>query len=132
MNSIETLVQQLNNSADIAAQISAAEQLATYAEEAQPAIVALIEYCGTDNEDLCSWCTAALESVGPPADEQIEALTELARSTNTNIAFWAVTLLGRAGSAAESARPALIARSEDASDSNVQKRASWALKKIDE
>ena len=129
MDDIANLIEQLTTD-DLAAQIVAAETLAGLAEEAQPAIVALVEHCGSDDEDLCNWCTSALESVGPPSAEQIDQLIPLVSSANTNTAFWAATLLGRAGTLAEPATSALTQRSSDASMPEVQKRAAWALEKI--
>lgn len=127
--SVTNLIEQLESD-QLDAQLSAAETLAGMAEEAQPAIVALVRHCGSDNEDVCNWCTSALEEVGPPTAEQIDDLAELASSTNTNVAFWAATLLGRAGSIAEPATPALAKRSSDDSAPEVQKRAAWALERI--
>lgn len=129
MNTTESLTNQLQSN-DLAEQITAAETLASLAEEAQPAIVPLVQHCGADDEDLCNWCTAALEEVGPPTADQIDELALLAGSANTNVAFWAATLLGRAGPIAETASAVLTQRSKDASASEVQKRAIWALEKI--
>lgn len=128
MNAAETWAKQLQQD-DLPLQVSAAESLAGLAEAAQPAIVALVQYSGSPNEDLCNWCTSALESVGVPTAEQIEDLTLLVHSASDNVAFWAATMLGRAGALATSALPALEQRAGDASP-EVQKRAAWALKQI--
>jgi len=129
MNAIETMLQQLKQT-DLPAQVAAAEALARLGEEAQPAIVALVQHCGSTDEDLCNWCTAALEEVGPPIVEQIDELALLASSASSDVAFWAATLLGRAGSLATSATTILIERSSDPSTPEVQKRAAWALEQI--
>ncbi|MEM8944653.1 MAG: HEAT repeat domain-containing protein [Planctomycetota bacterium] len=130
MEAIKSHIATLDDSSDVAAQVAAAETLSSLAEAAQPAIVSLVKHSGSDNEDLCNWCTSALESIGPPAAGQIEELATLVSSANANVAFWAITLLGRAGNAAGSAKPALVARSEDDSLPEVQQRASWALGKL--
>ena len=130
MNATETLIDQLNQINDLQSQVAAAETLAGLAEAAQPAIVALVQHSGSSDEDLCNWCTAALESSGPPTAEQIDELALLANSANTNVAFWAVTLLGRAGKLAESTTSVLTERSKDDSAPEVQKRATWALERI--
>ena len=44
------------------------------AEGAQPAMVTLVQHCGSADEDLQNWCTAALEGIGPPTTEQIDEL----------------------------------------------------------
>ncbi len=74
-------------------QAAAAESLAALAEEAQPALVALVQTCSSQNESVLNWCTAALEDVGPPELQQIEDLTLLAQSASSDVAYWAVTLL---------------------------------------
>lgn len=127
--SLNDLVQQLQSD-QLTVQIAAAETLAGLAEAAQPAIVALVSQCGSENEDLCNWCTSALEEVGAPTAEQIEALIGQLESENINEAFWAATLLGRAGAMAEPATSVLAKRSADASAPEVQKRAAWALDRI--
>jgi len=127
MSTIETWIQQLQNSTS---QAAAAEALAALGEEAQPAIVALVQHCGSADEAICNWCTSALEAAGPPAAEQIDELALLARSGNSDVAFWAVTLLGRAGSLAKAVEPILSERSADASAPEVQRRAAWALEQI--
>ncbi len=129
MSQIITWIQQLQHS-DPQEQAAAAEALASLGQEAQPAILALVQHCGSADEDLCNWCTAALEEVGPPVAQQIDELALLATSANSNVAFWAVTLLGRSGSLAKTAESILSKRSTDASAPEVQRRAVWALQKI--
>ena len=129
MNVVETRVKQLQGS-DLPSQIDAAESLAGLAEAAQGAIVALVQHCGSADEDLRNWCTAALEVVGPPSAQQIDELALLARSASSDVAFWAATLLGRAGALAKGAVPILTERSSDGSAPEVQRRATWALQQI--
>lgn len=112
---------------DIDGQAAAAEALAALGEAARPAIVALVQVCGSQSEDVRNWCTAALEDVGAPAANQIEDLTLLAKSANSDVAYWAVTLLGRAGGQAASSVPTLIERLSDRSAPPVQQKAAWAL-----
>jgi hypothetical protein len=129
MSTAETLVTQLQES-DMPKKIVAAETLASLAEEGQAAIVALVQHCGSENEDLQNWCTAALEEIGAPTVAQIDELTLLASSANSDVAFWAATLLGRAGPLASSATTTLQERSDDNSAPAVQRRAIWALQQI--
>jgi len=126
---IEQYIAELNQT-DPTRQAAAAQSLAALAEEAQPALVALIQACSSQNESVLSWCTAALEDVGPPELHQIEDLTLLANSANSDVAYWAVTLLGRANDQAASAVPTLIERLTDSSSPSVQRRAAWALGKL--
>ncbi len=129
MSTTATLLKQLH-ATDLPSQVAAAEELARLAEEAQPAIVALVQHCGSMDEDLRNWCTAALEEIGTPSMEQIDELALLASSANTDVAFWAATLLGRAGKLASSATTVLLERSTDNTSPEVQKRAAWALERI--
>ena len=128
-STIQDLIRDLKSSSP-AKQSDAAQQLAGLAEEAQPAIVALVEACGSADEDISNWCTAALESVGPPHSDQLAALIQFANSKQENTAYWAITLLGRAGSAAEAAVPMLEDLLNTAAP-NIKRRVSWALKKIE-
>lgn len=129
MGTPETLVKQLQDG-DLPTQIMAAESLASLAEGAQPAIVALVQHCGSEDEDLRNWSTAALEQIGAPTTEQIDELALLASSANADVAFWAATLLGRAGPLAASATTILKQRSDDSAAPTVQRRAAWALDQI--
>jgi len=126
---IQKYIDELNQS-DPNRQAAAAQSLATMAEAAKPALVALIQACSSQNEAVMNWSTAALEDVGPPELHQIEDLTLLARSAHSDVAYWAVTLLGRAHDQAASAVPVLVERLTDSSAPEVQRRAAWALGKI--
>jgi len=126
---IEQYIAELNQT-DATRQAAAAQSLATLAEEAKPALIALIGACSSQNEAVLNWCTAALEDVGPPELHQIEDLTLLAQSASSDVAYWAVTLLGRAHEQAATAVPVLIERLTDRSAPQVQRRAAWALGKI--
>ena len=130
MSTTDTLLKQLN-ATDLPSQVAAAEELARLAEGARPAIVSLVQHCGSTDEDLRNWCTAALEEIGAPSVEQIDELALLASSANTDVAFWAATLLGRAGTLASSATTVLLERSTDRTSPEVQKRAAWALERIE-
>lgn len=123
------LIQQLDSS-DPALQAQAAEALAQMADEAQPAILALVRHAGSGDDSVAQWCNSALEDVGPPALDQIRDLTALAKSADASVAYWAVTLLGRAGEDATEAVAVLEERVADPSAPQVQKRAQWALDKI--
>jgi len=115
---------------DTAAQLAAAEGLAGLGEAAQPAIVQLIQRCGSENEAIRNWCTSALEDVGRPDLGQIDELLPLASAANENIAYWAITLLGRLERDAIRAMPIVIERLHDDSAPAVQRRAAWALGRL--
>ena len=130
---MDTMEQRIDalRSGDAQAQSAAAEALAQLAEAAQPAIVALVQSVGSSDEDVRNGCTAALEAVGPPAADQIADLTALASAADNDIAFWAITLLGRAPQLATEAAPILAERLADGGAPAVQQRAAWALRRIE-
>ena len=115
---------------DLRVRLAAAEALAGVAADAQPAIVALVQALGSGDHEVINWCTAALEEVGPPAVSQIDDLKSLADSDVEDVAFWAITLLGRAGKRAENAVPVVAGRLADDAAPAVQARAAWALGKM--
>lgn len=107
----------------------AAERLCQAGETAAPAAVPLVRACGDADDRVREWAVAALEGLGPPPPEAIADLTTLARKSVPLAAYWAITLLGRAGQAAESAADAL-AECLASGDAAVAQRAAWALGKL--
>jgi HEAT repeat protein len=126
---IKLLIAQLEGT-DTAEQTAAATELAALGHAAQGAAVALVRTIGIPDEEVLEACTAALEDLGPPAAEQIGPLTQLAGDCSSDVAYWAVTLLGRAGDAAAAAVPGLIRVLESDADLPVRERAAWALGEI--
>ena len=106
---------------------AAAEELAQLGEEAAPAALALVTTCGADDEAR-EWIVSALESLGVPPEDTVAPLAKLAGNQTQDVAYWAVTLLGRAKAAAAvtalagtlAKHPAIV----------VRQRAAWALGQI--
>ena len=73
---------------------------------------------------------AALEAMGPPTDDQIDPLATLAESDEPTVAFWAVTLLGRAGETAGRHAAMIAQLAESTKQDSVRDRAVLALGKI--
>jgi HEAT repeat protein len=115
-------------SSDPAQQAAAAEKLAQLGEDAQPAAVELVRACA--DEALCEWTTAALEGLGAPAGADVSRLIPLLNDKSSDVAYWAATLLGRAGPEAASATPALAEALSESLHANVRERAALALGKI--
>ena len=126
---IQSLIAQLEGN-DPAAQTAAASTLATMGQGAQKAAVALVRTVGIPHEEVLEACTAALEDLGPPANDQIKPLAALAHDCSSDVAYWAATLLGRAGSGAAAAVADLIKILESDADLPVRERAAWALGEI--
>jgi len=108
----------------------AAELLCRAGTEAVAAMLPLVEACGDDDSRVREWAVAALEELGPPPTEIIDQLTEIATGPEPLGAYWATTLLGRAGGDAAAAVPSLAKCVASAKDMAVRERAAWALGKI--
>lgn len=116
-------------SPDVTVRAAAAESLCQAGEDAVAAAVDLVSATG-DEESVQVWAVAALEELGPPAGEHVEALSKLATDPQAIVAYWAITLLGRLEESAASAEPVLAERVLNATDASVRERAVWALGKI--
>ncbi len=126
---LQLLITQLEGT-DTVLQTSAAIQIATLGHAGQGAAVALVRTIGIPHEEVLEACTAALEDLGPPAGDQIEPLAQLAGDCSSDVAYWAVTLVGRAGVAAAPAVSKLIQVLESDAVLPVRERAAWALGEI--
>jgi HEAT repeat protein len=125
----ETLIRQLT-STDAAEQAAAAEALARLGHAAQPAASALVVALRAPDATTRDWATTALEELGPPPVGQVAELTELAEDESLDVAYWAVTLLGRTGSGAAPAVPVLAKLLQSSPELAVRERAAWALGKL--
>ena len=126
---IASLIAQLEGT-DTAQQTAAAMKFATLGHAAQAAAVALVRTVGIPDEEVLEACTAALEEIGPPAADQIQPLAALANDCSSDVAYWAVTLLGRGGDGAAAAVSDLTKVLESDADLPVRERAAWALGEI--
>ncbi|TWU39212.1 HEAT repeat domain-containing protein [Novipirellula artificiosorum] len=107
----------------------AAEALAQMGPDAAPAAIELVEACA-DVEAIQTWSVAALEELGPPPPDQIHGIAELAGDANPLVAYWAITLLGRAEADAAAYQDVLIDAVRSCESIAVRQRAAWALGKI--
>lgn len=119
-------------STDAALRAAAAEQLAHWEDGAQPAAIALVLATADVDESVRQWATAALESLGPPDPGQAAALAKLTSDLRLDVAYWAVTLLGRLGSDAGDVEivAALICALDNHPEAAVSERAAWALGEV--
>lgn len=108
----------------------AAEACAKDPDIAKPAVVPLCRCCGDADEQVREWSQAALEELGPPAAEELDALLELSNS-NEMTAYWAVTLIGRLeADAISAAKPLAKLIDQSATPEEVRNRAIWAIGQI--
>lgn len=112
---------------DVLCRRRAAEKLLTIGAQARSAAVALVRAAADADETVREAVVGALESLGEPEEQDIAELAGLLESEFADTAYWAATLLGRAGTKAASAADAL-ARSLVASVAlEVRQRIAWAL-----
>lgn len=126
---IQELIAQVN-SGDAARVAAAAESLSQLGHAARPAAVALAQAVRTENETARAWVVAALEEVGPPSEEQLDALARLLHDSSPDVGYWAVTLLGRAGAAAAGVVDEIVEMLRNSPELATRERAAWALGKI--
>lgn len=126
---IQSQIQALS-SADVAQAAVAAEALTHMGTAAQPAAVALVRACGSNDATVRAWAVAALEEIGPPSPEQIHELVKTVADPSLDAAYWAITLLGRAGHAASPAVDALAEILRHSAELSLRERAALALGNI--
>ena len=104
----------------------AAESLAQQGPNAAFAATELVKACG-DEQAISDWAVAALEELGPPPTAAISSLAKLTGSDNAQTAYWAITLLGRAGREAASHQNLLAEILEQSGEISLKERAAWGL-----
>ena len=124
MNAASTLHQLTRGTPHERAQ--AAEYLAQQGPDAAYAASELTAACG-DNAEISHWAVAALEELGPPPASAIDALATLAQSQEPLTAYWAVTLLGRAGRDALEHQGVIADLLEQSPDLALREKAAWSL-----
>ena len=118
-------------SSDIASEREAAsEQLMTMGEDAVAAIVPLVRAISDSSETVRENAVGALEEIGVPDKGDLNALRELVDSHEVDVAYWAVTLIGRLGPRAEPAVEDLAHAVAASPAVHIRQRAAWALGKI--
>ncbi len=108
----------------------AAESLCRLGPDAQPAAVQLVRTCADTSEIVREWVVGALEEIGPPDPADLDELANLAATQDPDVAYWAITLLGRLGESAVLAVDALTRSLSTHPATSVRQRAAWALGKI--
>ena len=120
----------LLSSDDSAKRAEAAEELSQMGEDARPAAVALVRAAGDQAEEVVEWAVSALEEMGPPEPSDLSNLAKLLADQNSDVGYWAATLLGRLETNAADAVEQLMAALNGSKSPAVQERAAWALGKI--
>lgn len=108
--------------------LQSAEALATMSEAAAPASLQLLEAVGDGDQRVSEAATAALEGMGPPSVDSVDALAEKLSHPEASVAYWAATLLGRLESQAAGAVQTLCAvLANNSTPTQVRQRSAWAL-----
>ncbi|MDA7858955.1 HEAT repeat domain-containing protein [Mariniblastus sp.] len=114
---------------DAKVRAAAAENLCLAGSDSVTAAVELVVACG-DVEDVQNWAASALEDLGAPSVDSVDALEPLVNSPKPLVGYWAATLLGRLGKTASRSQTILGKAVSDSPHLSVQERAAWALGKV--
>ncbi len=106
------------------------EALSHLGEAARPAAVLLVRANADESDEVREWVVAALEELGPPDIADTEQLAGFALDDNRDVAYWAITLLGRLGASALPALGQVTRAMSSHAAAAVRQRAAWALGKI--
>lgn len=115
---------------DAAVRANAAEQLSRQPGAAGVTAIALVQAAADTDETVREWVSAALEELEAPSPKQCDELAALTSHAESDVAYWAATLLGRMGEAAAPAVDRLSGVLESSTADNVRERVAWALGKI--
>lgn len=118
------------NADDSATRRRAAELLSQNADVAADVAIDLVRHAGDEDRVVAEYCVATLEDLGEPPPSQLEGLSRLATNEHADVAYWAVTLMGRAGITA--AEHSMLLGDIVISDAppQVRERAAWAIARI--
>lgn len=128
---LEVLIDSLS-SEDPRVAASAAESLAQSSASIQSAAVPLSIAAGSEDESLCEWASAALESLGSPNESDLDALSDLVKlyleaKAHPATAYWALTLMSRLGPTAATELGTIIQAAEFTGDASVKEKAVLCL-----
>ena len=126
---VTQLAEQLTHG-DAAVRCQAAEKLCSQAGDSRSVAVAIVQAAADPDEGVREWVVAALEELGPPLAEQCDDLAALVGHAESDIAYWAATLLGRLGEDAAPAVQRLADVLEESTTNHVRGRIAWALSKM--
>lgn len=91
----------------------------------------LVTAAGDADDSVAMLAADCLERFGQPPKQVLpELLSLLGRSTDGEVAYWAVTLIGRLGPHAATATECLCGQLLDSPFLPVRERAAWALARI--
>lgn len=115
---------------DTATRREAARQIMQAGEPAVGAAISLVKAVGDQDEEVVNSATEALENLGPPRVEDAAELAKLLHAPQSDMGYWAATLLGRLGDQAATAVKSLAAVVTAHPQLAVRERSAWALGQI--
>ena len=100
-------------------------------ESVQGLTVSVVRLAGSEDDEIRMWASEALESAIQPNSSELLMLIQLLESTNdSEICYWAATMLGRLGRNAGASAGALEACVRESMYLPARERATWALTQI--
>ncbi len=130
MNDARILAEELRAD-DVKQRRRAAKMLALLEEAAQPAALELLIALSDRDDQVRQWSTEALDMLGAPDISETTAIANLAVSIpDSDVQYYAITLLGRLGTTAVEYVSDLLTCTEKQFEATVRVRAIWALSRI--
>lgn len=100
-------------------------------EDVEGLAVPIVSLAGSKDDEVRMWASEALESaVRPIASEQLMLIRLLETTHDSEICYWAATMLGRLGTDAGASAQALEACVRQSMYLPARERAAWALSQI--
>ena len=128
MADVKQLIEQLGSS-DLSQQRDAAQSLLNHDQCAEGA-VELVRTISCDDELLVESANGVLETIETITAPQAAELAKLLADENSNVVYWAATLLGRNPEIAASHIVALVDALDCSESGSAKEKVVWALGKI--
>jgi HEAT repeat protein len=129
MDDVQRLAAELGSD-DSEVRKAAALSLAQSGLAARGAAIELLRAVGDSDEAVREAAVAALEELGPPRVEDLEGLAGRLGAASADTAYWAATLIGRAGNEGAVVVSLLEAALRTRDEAAVRERIVWALGEI--
>lgn len=128
MNS--TQLSEMLRSTDVATRRSAVEYLSQHPDTAVDMAIEIVQAIGDSDRQVMEYAVATLEELGEALPHHLARLAGLVTNKNSDVQYWAVTLLGRSGTAAAEYALALGNLVASNAAPQVRERAAWAIERI--
>ncbi|MDP6447515.1 MAG: hypothetical protein QGG36_25220 [Pirellulaceae bacterium] len=114
----------------VSLRLAAAQWLANDSNAARAAAIPLIAGAADESDEVREWVVEAIENMGPPDQGDLAEIAQML-TLDSDAAYWAATLLGRAGDACGEETVNRLARGLNQHPRQaVRARIAWALGRI--